>query len=89
MLSQRQARGVLSQYIINPEFSRAAETPPQARLYPSPRIVGSVKACLCTVDRQPGVDGPGSCDLDKGRRACVPGRDGSVQIGEDEVRKTN
>ena len=54
-----------------------------------PRIVGGIKARLGAVDRQPGIDGPGSGrDLDKGRRAYVPGRDGSVQIGEDEMRRT-
>src|SRR5271167_4088563 len=53
-----------------------------------PRIVSGIKARLSAVDRQPGVDGPGGGDLDKGRRPRVPGRNGSVQIGEDEVRET-
>src|ERR1700738_129372 len=53
-----------------------------------PRTVGGIKARLCAVDRQPGVDGPGGCDLDKDRRPRVPGRNGSVQIGEDEERGT-
>jgi hypothetical protein len=40
------------------------------------------------VDRQPGIGCPGGRDLDKGRRPRVPGRNGYVQIGEDEVRGT-
>src|SRR5439155_1675846 len=50
--------------------------------------VGGIKARLCAVDRQPGVGGPGGRDLDKGRWSPVPGRNGSVQIGEDESRGT-
>src|SRR5262252_9388048 len=52
------------------------------------RGIGGVKARLCAVDRQPRVRGPGDSGvLDKGRRAGVPSRNCSVQIGEDEVRK--
>jgi hypothetical protein len=52
------------------------------------RGIGGVKERLCAVNRQPRVTGPGgSAVLDKGRRAGVPSRNCSVQIGEDEVRE--
>jgi hypothetical protein len=52
-----------------------------------PGIVGGVQQGLSQIlaDGQPGIIGARGGRLDKGCRAGVPGRDGTVIVGKDEV----
>src|SRR5271165_4887735 len=49
------------------------------------RIIDGVQLGRSRIDGQPGVESARRRYLGKGRRADVPGRDGAVQVGKDEV----
>src|ERR1700761_343810 len=52
---------------------------------PLPAPLAASGARWGAIDGHPGIEGPRGRDLNKGGRTRIPGRNGSIQTGEDEM----